>query len=158
MPSPIKVAKKGKIVYISIVERVLTPKERIILIRKGNELYNKGEIEKAAKIYTTTAYKDGLIRIGDYYYFDEKNPLKAFHFYLEAKYEKRIRELTERMAEIIKKWLKEDRKQENSSDEKVQKGSRTLAENSRDVKSGIPTPEGGTSQRSGERVSENSRD
>jgi hypothetical protein len=90
------------------MEKVLTPKERIVLIRKGNELLNSGEIERAAKIFITTAYKDGLIRIGDYYYFDKKNPLRALHFYLEAKYEKRIRELTERMAMVLKKWLNED--------------------------------------------------
>ncbi|MBA7651259.1 hypothetical protein ES703_59076 [subsurface metagenome] len=92
------------------MEKVLTPKERIVLIRKGNELLNKGDIEKAAKIFVTTSYKDGLIRIGDYYYFDKKNPFKALHFYLEAKYEKRIRELTERMAIILKKWINEDKK------------------------------------------------
>jgi hypothetical protein len=90
------------------MEKVLTPKERIVLIRKGNELLNSGEIERAAKIFITTAYKDGLIRIGDYYYFEKKNPLRALHFYLEAKYEKRIRELTERMAMVLKKWLNED--------------------------------------------------
>ncbi len=92
------------------MEKVLTPKERIVLIRKGNEFLNKGDIEKASKIFVTTSYKDGLIRIGDYYYFDKKNPFKALHFYLEAKYEKRIRELTERMAIILKKWINEDKK------------------------------------------------
>ena len=92
------------------MEKVLTPKERIVLIRKGNEFLNKGDIEKASKIFVTTSYKDGLIRIGDHYYFDKKNPFKALHFYLEAKYEKRIRELTERMAIILKKWLNEDKK------------------------------------------------
>jgi len=90
------------------MEKVLTPKERIVLIRKGNELLNGGEVEKAAKIFMTTAYRDGLIRIGDYYYFEKKNPFRALHFYLEAKYEKRIRELTERMAMVLKKWLNED--------------------------------------------------
>jgi hypothetical protein len=101
---------------------VLTPKERIVLIRKGNELFNRGEIEKAAKIYTTTAYKDGLIRIGDYYWFDEKNPLKALKFYIEAQYEKRIREISERMAEIIKKWMSEDTPPRKGNHEKTEKG------------------------------------
>ena len=91
------------------VEKVLTPKERILLIRKGNELLNDGKIELAEKIFITTAYKDGLIRIGDYYYFDQKNVFKALNLYLEAKYEKRIKELTERMALILKKWLNEDK-------------------------------------------------
>jgi len=90
------------------MEKVLTPKERILLIRKGNELLNDGDIEKAEKIFIATAYKDGLIRIGDYYYFDKKNVFKALNLYLEAKYEKRIKELTERMALVLKQWLNED--------------------------------------------------
>jgi hypothetical protein len=104
------------------MNRVLTPKERIVLIRKGNELFNKGEIEKAARIYTTAAYKDGLIRIGDHYWFDEKNPLKALHFYIEAQYEKRIREISERMAEIIKKWMRDDDPPRKGNHEKTEKG------------------------------------
>lgn len=92
------------------MEKVLTPKERLILIRKGNELFNGGEVEKAAKIFVATAYKDGLIRVGDYYYFDKKNPLKALEYYQEAQYEKRIKELFERIALILKKWLSEDGK------------------------------------------------
>jgi hypothetical protein len=90
------------------MEKVLTPKERLLLIRKGNELFNGGEVEKAARIFVATAYKDGLIRVGDYYYFDQKNPLKALQFYLEAQYEKRIREMFERIALVLKKWLSED--------------------------------------------------
>ncbi|RKY02653.1 MAG: hypothetical protein DRP54_01335 [Spirochaetes bacterium] len=92
------------------MKKVLSPKERLQLIRHGNELFNRGEIEKAARIFVTTSYKDGLIRIGDYYYFDRKEPLRALKYYIEAKYEKRIKELTERMAEVLKKWLKEDKK------------------------------------------------
>jgi hypothetical protein len=88
--------------------KVLTPKERLALIRKGNELFNGGEIEKAARIFTATAYKDGLIRVGDYFYFDKKNPLRALEYYREAKFEKRVKELSERIVMVLKKWLSED--------------------------------------------------
>ena len=91
------------------MEKVLTPKERLLLIRKGNEFFNGGDVDKAAKIFVATAYKDGLIRVGDYYYFDQKNPLKALTYYMEAQYEKRIRELFERIALVLKKWLSEDK-------------------------------------------------
>jgi hypothetical protein len=87
--------------------KALDTKERLLLIRKGNEIFNNGEIEKAARIFKTTAYKDGLIRVGDYYYFEKKDILKALHYYIEAEYEKRVREVTERIAEVIKKWLGE---------------------------------------------------
>jgi hypothetical protein len=87
------------------MEKVMTPKERLLLIRKGNEIFNNGDIDKAAKIYTTTAYKDGLIRVGDFYYFEKKDILKALHYYIEAKYEKRISEVSERIALVLKQWL-----------------------------------------------------
>ena len=99
------------------MEKVLTPKERLQLIRKGNEVFNNGDIEKAAKIYITTAYKDGLIRVGDYYYFDKKDVLKALHYYFEAKYEKRINEVSERIALVIKKWLSDKPKEHSTKPE-----------------------------------------
>ena len=101
------------------MQKVLTPKERMILIRKGNEYFNKGNIEKAAKIFVTTAYKDGLIRIGDHYYFDKKNPLKALYFYIEANYRKRIDEVTEKISNIIKRWLNEDNYEKSSKNYKA---------------------------------------
>ena len=89
--------------------KALDPKERLLLIRKGNEIFNKGEIEKAARIFMTTRYRDGLIRVGDCYYFDKRDILRALHYYIEAKHEKMIREITERMATVLKKWLGESR-------------------------------------------------
>ncbi len=91
-----------------VMEKVLTPRERLVLIRKGNELFNRGEIAQAARIFVTTAYKDGLIRVGDYYYFDQENPLKALYYYLESGYRRRIDEVSERMAAVIKKWLRDE--------------------------------------------------
>ena len=104
-------AEKGYIyvkVWMPVMDKVLTPRERLILIRKGNELFNRGEITQAARIFVTTAYKDGLIRVGDYYYFDQANPLKALYYYLESGYRRRIDEISERMAAVIKKWLREE--------------------------------------------------
>jgi hypothetical protein len=37
------------------------------LNRKGNQLYNEGDIEGARRIFMTTGYSDGISRIGDYY-------------------------------------------------------------------------------------------
>ena len=45
----------------------LTREKRAALIRKGNELFNKGEFALAQRIFVTTKYSDGLIRIGDKY-------------------------------------------------------------------------------------------
>jgi tetratricopeptide (TPR) repeat protein len=41
--------------------------QKAALNRKGNELYNAGNIEAARRIFLTTGYSDGLSRIGDYY-------------------------------------------------------------------------------------------
>jgi hypothetical protein len=41
--------------------------ERVALIRKGNELFNQKKLELARKIFITTGYSDGLIRLGDEY-------------------------------------------------------------------------------------------
>jgi hypothetical protein len=41
--------------------------QKAALNRKGNTLYNAGNIEAARRIFLTTGYSDGLSRIGDYY-------------------------------------------------------------------------------------------
>ncbi|MDR3168127.1 MAG: hypothetical protein LBT93_09290 [Treponema sp.] len=41
--------------------------QKAALNRKGNVLYNTGDIEGARRIFLTTGYSDGLARIGDYY-------------------------------------------------------------------------------------------
>jgi hypothetical protein len=40
---------------------------KMSLNRKGNILYNQGDIEGARRIFITTGYSDGLCRVGDYY-------------------------------------------------------------------------------------------
>ena len=41
--------------------------QKAALNRKGNILYNSGDIEGARRIFLTTGYSDGLTRVGDYY-------------------------------------------------------------------------------------------
>ena len=55
--------------------------ERVSLIRKGNELFNKGDITGAAAIFVQTGYRDGITRVADYYFYDKKLPLIALKFY-----------------------------------------------------------------------------
>lgn len=72
-------------------------KERVQLIRLGNELFNKGEIDKAAKLFLRTDYRDGITRVGDYYYFDKKLPLVALRYYRIVKRSDRVTEIFDRM-------------------------------------------------------------
>ena len=41
--------------------------QKAALNRKGNILFNSGDIEGARRIFITTGYSDGLVRIGDFY-------------------------------------------------------------------------------------------
>lgn len=87
----------------------LNDKERVALIRKGNELFNDGEIDKAIKIFLKTNYKDGLARIGDYYFYDKKSPLMAFKFYKMANMHNKVNEIFERMIFALSRWIGEDK-------------------------------------------------
>ncbi|NMB64056.1 MAG: hypothetical protein GYA16_04215 [Spirochaetes bacterium] len=84
-------------------------KERIALIRKGNEFFNQGKIKEAIEIFVKTGYKDGLQRIGDYYYYDKKLPLIALKFYRMSGSKKKIDEIMERMIFALGKWLGNDK-------------------------------------------------
>ena len=54
--------------------------QKSALNRKGNVLYNSGDIEGARRIFLTTGYSDGLVRVGDYYN-SKGRPLDALKMY-----------------------------------------------------------------------------
>ena len=83
-------------------------KEKIALIRKGNEYFNQGKIKEAIELFVKTGYKDGLHRIGDYYYYDKRLPLIAIKFYRLSGSIKKIDEIMERMVFALGKWLGND--------------------------------------------------
>lgn len=85
----------------------ISSQQRTVLVRKGNELFNKGQIEQAKRIFLTAWYTDGLIRIGNYY--EEQNkPLEAFRMYWLAPERRKVDYLVERMAGVIREWLREE--------------------------------------------------
>lgn len=81
--------------------------QRAALIRKGNELFNSGRIDAARRIFMTVRYVDGLIRLGNHYN-NSGNPLEAFRMYWIAGDRRRIDEMTEQMAMVIRKWIQDD--------------------------------------------------
>jgi hypothetical protein len=81
--------------------------QKAALIRKGNELFNAGEIKQAARIFITTSYSDGLIRVGDYYLKNGK-PYEAVRFFWLSKSPDHISKISQRMAIIIREWLEEE--------------------------------------------------
>jgi hypothetical protein len=86
------------------------------LNRKGNELFNAGKVEEARRVFLTTGYSDGLIRVGDSYYTGGR-PVDALKMYWLAKERKRSAELIEKMALIIQNLLKEEVQNERRPDD-----------------------------------------
>ena len=87
--------------------KALSKQQKIALIRKGNELYNQGKYELAKRIFITTGYSDGLIRLGDLYY-KKQQILEAFRMYCLAPSKGKVNTMIESMAYIVKNWLTED--------------------------------------------------
>ena len=83
--------------------------DKVALIRKGNELFNSGNYETARRIFITTGYSDGLIRMGDYY-MKNKNPVDALKMYWMAPAPVQFEQISEKTAAVISKWLKEEEK------------------------------------------------
>lgn len=83
-------------------------KERIELIRKGNELFNSGDIRQAAAIFIKTGYRDGITRVADHYFYDMKQPLVALKFYRMVNRQDKVGEIFERMVFALGKLLGKD--------------------------------------------------
>jgi len=59
---------EGQGEFIKTIEKPsIDSARKALLNRKGNVLYNSGDIEGARRIFLTTGYSDGLSRIGDSY-------------------------------------------------------------------------------------------
>jgi len=81
--------------------------QKAALIRRGNQLFNEGNISTAQKIFLTLGYTDGIIRAGDYHY-KKADYWEAYRLYSLAPSESRKVFLIERMASVIREWMKDD--------------------------------------------------
>ncbi|HNZ26977.1 MAG TPA: hypothetical protein PLG34_10725 [Spirochaetota bacterium] len=88
-------------------KRTVDSKTRVQLIRKGNEFFTEGNIPAAEKIFLTTDYKDGLVRLGDYY-MGKSDIEKACDMYFKSENSSKIEEFCKYSAKVIQKWLKDD--------------------------------------------------
>lgn len=85
----------------------LPAEQKAALIRKGNELFNLKCYEQAKKIFLTTGYTDGLIRLGDLYLAQNKS-LEALRMYWLAPDRKRVDALLEKAVGVLQQWLNEE--------------------------------------------------
>ena len=81
--------------------------ERVILIRKGNELFNQKRYDEAIKLFLKAEYMDGIMRVADYYYYDLKQPLSALKFYRIINRQDRIDEINARIMYAFNRMLSE---------------------------------------------------
>jgi hypothetical protein len=90
-----------------VAQAKLAEGERASLIRKGNELFNLKKFELARKIFLTTGYSDGLIRLGDLY-LKQSKPLEALRMYLLAPDRKKVEAMLEKSVAVLRHWLSEE--------------------------------------------------
>jgi hypothetical protein len=81
--------------------------QKAVLNRKGNQMYNDGNVEGAKKVFLTTKYSDGLSRVGDYYKAQNK-PLEALQMYWLAPDRTKSQPLIEQLAAVLQGIITED--------------------------------------------------
>ena len=86
--------------------------QKAALNRKGNQLFNEGNIEGARRVFLTTGYSDGLSRVGDHYK-SEKKPLEALQMYWVAPDRKKAQPLIEQLAGILQTYLREEQEHDD---------------------------------------------
>ena len=102
-----KIPKEGFIKLTSAEPAEISSTQKAALIRKGNSFFNSGEIEKAKRIFLTTGYTDGLIRVGDWY-MSQDTPLEAVRMYWLAPAPDKVAEWSEKASGAIRRWLGQD--------------------------------------------------
>lgn len=98
---------QGNIGFIKVTDSPLnlSSEQKAQLNRRGNVLFNQGNVEEARKIFTATGYSDGLSRVGDNYKASGKT-LDALKEYYLAHNKKKAEPLYESLAEVIRQMLK----------------------------------------------------
>jgi hypothetical protein len=77
------------------------------LNRKGNVLFNEGDIEGARRIFMTTGYSDGLSRVGDYYK-SQNRLVEALRMYWIAPDQTKSEPLIIKLAEIMRSLIRDN--------------------------------------------------
>ncbi len=92
----------------------MDPKERAELIREGNRAFNEKDYAKARELFTRSEYRDGLVRLGDYYMYERRLPLLAYGYYKKANATAKVEDIYRRMIGALGEWLGRDKIKEES--------------------------------------------
>ena len=90
--------------FIKVTENALTPlssEQKVVLNRRGNQLFNEGFINEAQRIFITTGYSDGLTRVGDHYA-AKNNMLEALRMYCLAKNKRKSDPIIDSLVRLIR--------------------------------------------------------
>jgi hypothetical protein len=102
-----KFEDKNVFIKTTAVPSSIDRTQKAALNRKGNVLFNSGDIEGARRIFMTTGYSDGLTRVGDYYK-SQNNLMEAFRMYWLARDKNRYGPILEQLAGLLQNLIKED--------------------------------------------------
>lgn len=86
----------------------LNEAQKAELTRKGNMLFNEGKYFEAGKVFTLVGYKTGLIRLGDFFFFEKEMPLIAYGFYRHAKHQPMLEKIGDSFVFALKCLLSDD--------------------------------------------------
>jgi len=85
----------------------ITSAQKAALNRRGNVLFNAGDIEGARRIFEVTGYSDGLSRVGDHYR-SQNRFIDALRMYWVAPDRAKCEPLFEKLADIMRSLIRED--------------------------------------------------
>jgi hypothetical protein len=88
----------------------IATKDKMFFIRKGNELFNNGEVEVAKKYFMKANYHDGMLRVADHYFYKKRLPLNALPLYMKCGAKTKVDEIFERMAFALGRMIGDDKK------------------------------------------------
>jgi hypothetical protein len=92
--------------FIKVTSPPVDSAQKAALNRRGNQLYNAGDVEGARRIFLTTGYSDGLSRVGDYYK-SQNRPLDALRMYQIAPDRTKSEPLLAQIAGLLQNLLNE---------------------------------------------------
>jgi hypothetical protein len=99
---------EGKNIFVkTTVPSSVEGSDKAALNRKGNVLFNSGDIEGARRIFMTTGYSDGLSRVGDYYK-SQNRLIEALRMYWIAPDRSKSEPLIEQVSFLIKQMIEEN--------------------------------------------------
>jgi hypothetical protein len=103
----------GEAVFIKTTAKPeIDAARKAALNRRGNVLYNQGDIEGARRVFLTTGYSDGLVRIGDYYR-SKGRCLDALRMYWIAPDKTKSEAIIIELSELIRNLIREGEEVKN---------------------------------------------